>query len=117
MISPVPTRNMSDYLSPAQIAEMLPSRIHGRRITPATVRRWQLVGLRNGRIFLPSRLVGTVRCSTLDDLQFFIDQLTELDETERHRLVDESALSPAKAKSVDDARLARFEKLAKERNL
>lgn len=113
----VRTAQMDVFLTADDIAAVLPSRIRGRKVTASTVRRWQLVGLKNGRIFLASRMVGPVRCSTPNDLQRFFDELTAADEAERHQLVDRPNLSPAKSKRTNDQQLAYYERLARERNL
>ncbi len=108
---------LEGFLTPDQIASMIPSRIRGRKVTAVTVRRWQQVGLRNGRIFLQSKKLGSVRCSTLAHLKQFFDELTAADEAERHRFVDQPNLSPTKAKRAHDKRHEHYEKLAAERNL
>jgi|GEM_PF-6795120 len=108
---------MNEYLTPVEIAAALPSRIRGRKVSAATVRRWQLVGLRNGQVFLRSRLVGSVRCSTRADLEQFFDDLTTADETDRHCMAEQLNLRPVKALRANDLRHAEFEKLAAERNL
>lgn len=53
---------LEGFLTPDQIASRIPSRIRGRKVSAATVRRWQLVGLRNGQVFLNSTKIGSIRC-------------------------------------------------------
>jgi len=108
---------LEEFLTPDQIASLIPSRIRGRRVSPATVRRWQQVGLRNGKVFLSSRTIGSVRCSTRADLERFFDELTVVDDADRHIAFEKPGLSPAKARRADDTRHDLYEKLAHERNL
>lgn len=117
MIDASATFELEEILTPHQIAAMIPSRIRGRQISAATVRRWQLVGLQNGRILLRSKKIGSVRCSTRADLERFFHELTVADESDRHEMVEKPDLSPQKAKRADDRRHEFYEKLADKRNI
>lgn len=117
MIDDSASFELEEFLTPDQIAALIPSRIRGRKVSAATDRRWQLVGLRNGQIFLQSKKIGTVRCSTRADLERFFRELTAADEAECHQLVEQPSLSPTKAKRADDSRHEHYENLASERNI
>ena len=108
---------LEGFLTPDEIAARIPSRIRGRKVSAATVRRWQLVGLRGGQVFLRSTKIGSIRCSTRADLERFFHELTVADESDRHEMVEEPDLSPQKAKRADDRRHELYEKLADERKL
>lgn len=79
--------NSSEWLTPPQISKMVPSRMGGRNVSPQTVRRWQLKGLQG--IYLQSMLVGGVRCSTKEQIEQFIRDLTERDFQSRFHHSDE----------------------------
>lgn len=83
------------WLTPHQITELVPSRMRGRNISEQSIRRWQLKGIRG--IYLKSALVGGVRCSTPEDVENFINELTERDYNHRFHPCDYPQLpySPA----------------------
>ncbi|TNV71273.1 hypothetical protein FGO68_gene13544 [Halteria grandinella] len=104
-----------ELLPPHEIAALLPSRIRGRKVSAATIRRWQQAGLRNGQVYLNSRKVGSIRCSTRADLKRFFDELTAADEADRHQFVEQPKLSPTKSARADDRRYEHYDKIADER--
>ncbi len=108
---------LEEFMTPDQIASLIPSRIRGRKVSVATIRRWQMVGLRNGQVFLNSTKIGSVRCSTRADLERFFVELSALDETDRHKLVERTESSPSIAKRATDKRHECYDKLAVERGL
>ncbi|MFM7738542.1 MAG: DUF1580 domain-containing protein [Planctomycetota bacterium] len=69
------------WLTPNQITEIIPSRMRGRNISQQSVRRWQLKGIQG--VYLKSALVGGVRCSTEEDVESFVKELTERDYNRR----------------------------------
>lgn len=68
-------------LTAREIGQMIPSRISGKTVSPATIRRWQTVGLRG--IHLGYVIAGGLRCSTKDHLEEFFEQLTQQDLSHR----------------------------------
>lgn len=84
-------------LTQDQLAALVPSKFRGKTISPQTIRRWQLQGLHG--IFLNYTRVGSIPCSTENDLKAFFDELTKRDQAAR--LVPDKEVN--KGKSEDRA--------------
>lgn len=107
-------KNQSEWLTPNQISDMIPSRMQGRNISAQTVRRWQLSGLRG--IYLQSVMVGGVRCSTQEQVEKFISDLTERDYYSRFNDLGEQSLLEHQP-LVKSKKMAAAERDAKELGL
>ena len=90
--------NESKWLTPNQITEIVPSRMRHRNISENSIRRWQLKGIQG--IFLRSALVGGVRCSTLEDVENFVNALTERDYDRRFHPCDKPQLTRPPASKI-----------------
>jgi hypothetical protein len=64
--------DVTEYLTLAEAAKLIPGRRAGKRISKDTIWRWCLRGVANG-LRLKSVLIGGQRCTTRTWLQEFID--------------------------------------------
>ncbi len=115
MIQKQVTASTGPLLTQDQLAAIVPSRFRDKAISAQTIRRWQLKGLHG--IFLNYTRVGSIPCSTEEDLKVFFDELTRRDQASRFVHVEESAKSPTKATKQAIRRLQSYEKEAKELGL
>lgn len=103
-------------LNPHELAALAPSIRRGRRISPATLKRWMRVGLRGER--LPYVMSGTQPCSTKDALLDFFRRLAQADENRRFALSDDRAANTSeKSAEAEQQRLAIDHARAKELGL
>jgi len=109
------TASNGPLLTQDQLAAIVPSRFRDKAISAQTIRRWQLKGLHG--IFLNYTRVGSIPCSTENDLKAFFDELTRRDQASRFLHVEEPASSPTKASKQAIQRSQGFEKEAKELGL
>ena len=109
------TASTGPLLTQDQLAAIVPSRFRDKAISAQTIRRWQLKGLHG--IFLNYTRVGSIPCSTEEDLKVFFDELTRRDQASRFVHVEESAKSPTKATKQAIRRLQSYEEEAKELGL
>jgi hypothetical protein len=109
------TASTGPLLTQDQLAAIVPSRFRDKAISAQTIRRWQLKGLHG--IFLNYTRVGSIPCSTENDLKAFFDELTRRDQASRFLHVEEPASSPTKASKQAIQRSQVFEKEAKELGL